>query len=472
MRSPRLGKPGIAASVFASVFFFIAAASAQDGAALFASNCAYCHNNVNHPKGLVYNAAGNAAIIDAVNAKGMNAPGSPADLAAIAAYLDSVKPAIAMATVAHDSPGTQIPLRDIIVSAAEIHASWQIIEKIVTVTPPTKGTVTYAFANGFAIPSFVTYTPFPGQSGVDTWTYQGIGTLGNTTVRTASVNILGADGTSSSPLDLDQHGLTGSWFEPATDGQGVEVEIFPALGLAQVSWFTYDNIAGGAERQRWLTMSGPVASGQPSIPLTIYRNTGGNFNALPTTTAVSVGSATLRFDSCTSGQLDYTFSDGSNRSGSIALTRITKNVTCAAGTVRPTDPDFALSGNWFDPATSGQGITVEVNPASTALFFAWYTYAPGGAAAGIAGQRWYTGQGGYAAGSRSIPYTLYETTGGVFDSPSTPRPASAAVGSGTLAFQDCGHATLVFTFTGGSNAGKSGTISLVRVGPAPPGCAS
>ncbi|HET9047048.1 MAG TPA: hypothetical protein VFO33_08825, partial [Casimicrobiaceae bacterium] len=272
-------------------------------------------------------------------------------------------------------------------------------------------------------------------------------------------------------FELNQHGLTGSWFEPATSGQGVEVEIFPGIAYAQVSWFTYDTAAGGADHQRWFTMSGAVASGQPSIPLTIYRNTGGNFNALPVTAPAAIGTATLRFVSCTSGQLDYAFSDGSNRSGSIPLTRLTQNVTCDAGNTRPTNGDFALSGNWFDSTTSGQGITVEVNPVSGALFFAWYTYAPDGASAGAAGQRWYTGQSTYTTGARSIAYTLYETTGGVFDAPSTPPPASAVVGTGMLAFQDCGHASLSFTFTAGSNAGRSGAIPLVRVGPAPPGCA-
>ena len=28
-------------------------------------------------------------------------------------------------------------------------------------------------------------------------------------------------------LDLNQHGLTGSWHEPPTSGQGIEVEVFP-----------------------------------------------------------------------------------------------------------------------------------------------------------------------------------------------------------------------------------------------------
>ena len=29
--------------------------------------------------------------------------------------------------------------------------------------------------------------------------------------------------------DLNQHGLTGSWYQPATSGQGFEVEVFPDL---------------------------------------------------------------------------------------------------------------------------------------------------------------------------------------------------------------------------------------------------
>ena len=85
-------------------------------------------------------------------------------------------------------------------------------------------------------------------------------------------------------IELNQHGLTGSWYEPATSGQGVELEVYPDLtapgtGLAFLSWFTYDSVVGGAERQRWYVADGPMVTGQPSATLTIYRNTGGNFNA-------------------------------------------------------------------------------------------------------------------------------------------------------------------------------------------------
>ena len=125
-------------------------------------------------------------------------------------------------------------------------------------------------------------------------------------------------------LDLNQHGLTGSWFEPATNGQGVEVEVFPDLvapgtGSVQVSWFTFDTVAGGADHQRWYTLSGQVVSGQPSAALTIYQNTGGNFNAPPVTNGVPVGTATLSFSTCSSGQLSYHFHRrlGSRRNHSV-----------------------------------------------------------------------------------------------------------------------------------------------------------
>ena len=93
-------------------------------------------------------------------------------------------------------------------------------------------------------------------------------------------------------VELNQHGLTGSWYEAATDGQGVEVEVFPSssgTGSAFVSWFTYDTVSGDATRQRWHTAQGPVVSGQPTAALTIYQNSGGNFNAPPITTAQAVG---------------------------------------------------------------------------------------------------------------------------------------------------------------------------------------
>lgn len=291
-----------------------------------------------------------------------------------------------------------------------------------------------------------------------------------------ATNLAGASASvvPSVAVELNQHGLTGTWYEAATGGQGIGVEVFAdrssGTGLVFLSWFTYDTMSGGAERQRWYTAQGPVTNGQPNAALTLYQNVGGNFDAPPVTGAQAVGTATLSFASCSSGQFSYTFTDGSGRSGTIPLTRLTQNVTCSTTSTYPTDPDFALSGNWFSAATSGQGFTVEANAGSGVFFVAWYTYMPNGTAAGAAGQRWYTAQSTFAAGARSIPVTLYETTGGVFDTPTPPGQTTVPVGTGTMVFQSCAAATLSYAFTGGSSTGRSGTVTLIRVGPVPPGC--
>ena len=158
-----------------------------------------------------------------------------------------------------------------------------------------------------------------------------------------------------------------------------------------MSWFTFDATEGGAERQRWYTLQGPMVTGQSTAALTIYQNAGGNFNAPPATTAQAVGTATLSFDSCTSAELAYTFLGV--RSGTIFLKRLLPNVTCALVAPFPTNADFSLSGSWYGgEATSGQGFTAEVAPNANAFFLSWFTYAPNGAGAGAAGQRWYTAQ--------------------------------------------------------------------------------
>ncbi len=188
------------------------------------------------------------------------------------------------------------------------------------------------------------------------------------------------------------------------------------------------------------------------------------------TTSTAVGTGKLAFTACDTGSLDYAFTDGSGRSGTIPLTRITPNVTCVTGSAAATtNPDFALSGNWFDPATSGQGFAFEMNPLAPVLFATWYTYALAGTT-DASGQRWLTGQAAYVPGARSSDLTLYQTTEGVFDQVTNPAPVTAPVGTATVVFASCASAQLRFNLAGGSSAGKSGTISLVRVGPMPPGC--
>ncbi len=278
-------------------------------------------------------------------------------------------------------------------------------------------------------------------------------------------------------LNLNQNGLSGSWYNAATNGQGIELEFFasavaPDTAYVQGAWFTFDRgRTTGAEGQRWYTFAGNAKAGPTSIPVKIYQNSGGNFVAPPRTSAVEVGLGTLTMTSCTTGEFSFTISDvGSVFTGSMPLTRLTQNVTCAASGTPSTNADFGFSGNWYDTATSGQGFVFELNPTSRILFLTWYTYAPNGETLGVAGQRWFTAQGIFAPGGRTIPVTIYQTTGGSFNQPTSPEPTTVAVGTGTVAFTSCSAVTFAYNFTGGGLAGRSGTQALARVGPTPPGC--
>src|SRR5512143_1134068 len=67
--------------------------------------------------------------------------------------------------------------------------------------------------------------------------------------------------------DLNRHGLTGSWYNPAASGQGIELEVYqdaiaPGIGYLQGSWATF--AIGWENGQRWYTFGGTVRTGQAS----------------------------------------------------------------------------------------------------------------------------------------------------------------------------------------------------------------
>ena len=220
---------------------------------------------------------------------------------------------------------------------------------------------------------------------------------------------------------------------------------------------------GGNDRNAQRGHSSGVQAGSATAIVPLYVNTGGNFNAPPNTSGTQIGSVTTTFSDCTNMSLAFVFTDGSNRSGTIPLTRLTPNVTCTPSSHVGTNAEFALSDNWYDPRRVGQGFVFEVNPVANLLFFAWYTYGVN-AGPGLAGQRWYTGLSNLTPHAGSMPFTLYETVGGAFNA-STPSPTSSQVGTGTLTFSSCSNAKVAFSYTRGSSAGQSDTIDLVRVGP-------
>ncbi|MFI4970660.1 MAG: protease pro-enzyme activation domain-containing protein, partial [Lysobacterales bacterium] len=112
-------------------------------------------------------------------------------------------------------------------------------------------------------------------------------------------------------VNLDQHGLSGSWANPATAGQGLLMDIEPdfygsGTGLLFGGWFTYDtNVAGG---RRWYTIQTVVRDGYLTEQSQIYLTQGGAFDSSLATDTSAVGNATLHFSDCMHGTLQYTFS--------------------------------------------------------------------------------------------------------------------------------------------------------------------
>jgi len=421
----------------AAVVLLATGPSAQASAELFNSFCAACHDDVAHPRGLVFNAAGNPTILTTVISLGMNAGGSHADHTSIAAYLDTIKASITNAPVTHNSPGTVISLRDIKVSGAMENAHLRIIGRIETVSPPAKGTVSYRVALGFTLPSSVVYTPFPGQSGVDTWTYKGVAQNGDprldTTVRTASVVI-------AAPVGAPNY--TALWWVPTESGWGINLNHQGTIVFATL--FTYD--ASGAPM--WLVMpGGNLQADGTTFSGELFRTTGPAFNANPFTpitgaNVTSVGTMSIAFAGADQATLGYTVNG-------VAVTKsIRRQVygTRAANCVATADSRVSTANYqdlWWNANESGWG--VNVTHQDNTLFATLFTYDAAGR--GL----WLVMPGGARQADGSFLGDLFRTTGPAFNSqPFTPIGAGnvANVGTMRLVFSDGNTGTLSYTYNG------------------------
>jgi plastocyanin len=136
-------------------------------------------------------------------------------------------------------------------------------------------------------------------------------------------------GSGATPFAIN-YGIGGTWYNPATSGQGIFIEIVPTLNLMVFSWFTWSSTATGDHD--WLTGVGPITTDQAIVNL--QRSTGGRFNDPAPVVTGSVGSATVRFTDCNNGTVAFTRSDNGT-SGTIPITRLTTTpVACTAAGAR------------------------------------------------------------------------------------------------------------------------------------------
>jgi beta-glucanase (GH16 family) len=135
---------------------------------------------------------------------------------------------------------------------------------------------------------------------------------------------------SDGPIFSINPGLNDAWFNPATNGQGFLLSVFPVAKLMFLAWFTYDTERPAGDTQttlgdpghRWLTAQGPYDGNTAS--LTIYSTEGGVFDSpepVATTDPEGVGLMTVEFSDCRQGVITYEFSSP-GISGEIPIQRV------------------------------------------------------------------------------------------------------------------------------------------------------
>jgi plastocyanin len=157
----------------------------------------------------------------------------------------------------------------------------------------------------------------------------GVGMFGTITVEAA-----GDDEPEGQPINF---GMTGSWFNPETNGQGIILDVVTSGDPPSLHgfWFTFDlDGNGGPPGLRWLTTGGKYEEGDSMVVMEVYLVVDGAFDLAepPATDPQTIGMAELNFESCTDATLTYDLDfDGDpdlQTSGSIPLQRLTPDEMC------------------------------------------------------------------------------------------------------------------------------------------------
>ncbi len=135
-------------------------------------------------------------------------------------------------------------------------------------------------------------------------------------------------------------GLSGAWYNPATDGQGFFFDINDDINFFFGGWFTYiqSDAANfdvsmttksiGATEHNWLTLNGQYSGDSADLQIGLSSN--GLFDNGVETGISEVGTVNVTFSDCTSGRIIYDLAlpDVAPVTGEIPITRLTPDAFC------------------------------------------------------------------------------------------------------------------------------------------------
>lgn len=124
--------------------------------------------------------------------------------------------------------------------------------------------------------------------------------------------------------------MSGAWFNPNSNSQGLFFEVLPTANQVFMGWFTYDTQLAdssltatvGAPGQRWLSGQGSISGNR--VVLDVMMTSNGLFNSnaeVDRTEPGAYGTVTVTFEDCSSGVVEYDLT-AANQSGSFQIVRI------------------------------------------------------------------------------------------------------------------------------------------------------
>ncbi len=265
----------------------------------------------------------------------------------------------------------------------------------------------------------------------------------------------------------------------ASSSRSIPISAASAPGLFGGGWFTFDTAAGGEDKKRWYTLTGPVTSSSATATLDIIAPTGGNFNAAPVINsgdgADNVGHADDRVHRLHArlSQLFVHRRQRPRRQYSAVATRRQRHLrsrpTAPATAPRPASSCSPVPGTRRARAaraccSTSTRCRTSRSPPGTPMRPTARASAAVRASAGTPCRS----PRPTSARARSSNIGIFSAQGGLFDAAAT--VTTPQVGTASIVFSDCNHLALNFNFTTGTNAGQTGSVNLQRVGPTPAGC--
>lgn len=227
---------------------------------------------------------------------------------------------------------------------------------------------------------------------------------------------------------LSNPNLTGPWFDPATSGQGFNLQLAPN-GLFGF-FYGYDN-----GQPLWLNVdvySGPIVFGEV-IDLGLLSGTGGTFGNPATPNPMPWGRLQVQFTSCTTAEMVMVGEAGTQTFNAQIAGVLDGLDLDDCRSLESSNQPVAISGAWLDLDTVGQGWNFLVTPSG--LFGYFYGYAADGE------QLWLVSDVQPVALGEPVTLNLLAARGGQFDQPVAPESLESW-GTAEITFASCSGAEL------------------------------